>query len=85
MASIFISYARDDATFAARLREGIEARGFSAWMDTVSIVAGEPWTEEIESAIKAAAVMLVSSRLPPTKASGYAVKCSTLSSSARGS
>ena len=38
MASIFISYARDDATFAARLREGIEARGFSAWMDTVSIV-----------------------------------------------
>ena len=59
MGHLFISYARDDAAFAARLREGIETRGFSAWMDTTSMAGGEQWTKEIESAIEAAAHVVV--------------------------
>ena len=59
MADIFISYARDDAGIAARLREGIETGGFSVWMDTTSMAGGERWTKEIESAIEGATSVVV--------------------------
>ncbi len=59
MTDIFISYAHDDAAFAAQLKEGIEAGGFSTWMDTASMSGGECWTEEIESNIQASASVVV--------------------------
>ncbi len=59
MGHIFISYARDDAAFAARLGEGFESGGFSVWMDTRSLAGGEQWTKEIETAIEAAALVVV--------------------------
>ncbi|MCP4283394.1 MAG: SUMF1/EgtB/PvdO family nonheme iron enzyme, partial [Gammaproteobacteria bacterium] len=59
MANIFISYAHDDAAFAAQLKEGIESGGFSTWMDTASLSGGEHWTEEIESNIQSAASVVV--------------------------
>ena len=59
MAEVFISHARADADIACRLREGIEGVGLSVWMDTASMVLGERWTEEIESAIQAATSLVV--------------------------
>jgi hypothetical protein len=49
---IFIGYAHDDATFAGRLKVAVQAGGFPAWMDTASMVGGERWTQEVESAIQ---------------------------------
>ncbi len=59
MAEIFISYARADAAFAARLKQRIEAAGLPCWMDTSAIAAGETWTEQIEAGIQAARCVLV--------------------------
>jgi len=58
-ADIFISYAREDATVARRLQQGIQTGGFSVWMDTASMTGGERWTQEIESAIQSAACVVV--------------------------
>lgn len=59
MAEIFISYARDDADFAARLREGIGVGGLSTWMDSASMAGGERYTKKIESGIKDATSVVV--------------------------
>ena len=59
MADIFISYARDDAAFAAHLKQGIEDGGFSVWIDSDAMAGGERWTEEIESAIESAGALVV--------------------------
>ena len=58
-ADIFISYAREDTTFARRLQQGIQTGGLSVWMDTASMTGGERWTQEIESAIQNAPSVVV--------------------------
>ncbi len=51
--NIFISYGRKDArTLALRLRDDLEAVGFSVWLDLENIPGGADWSRDIEDAIE---------------------------------
>jgi len=53
-AHLFLSYARDDAEFVKVLRTAIEARGWTTWMDQVSIPSAAEWMAEIRRGIESA-------------------------------
>lgn len=53
MASIFLSYARDDAAKAARVAQALESAGHRVWWDK-HIGAGSRFGAEIEEALTAA-------------------------------
>lgn len=57
-AQFFISYAREDKTFAVHLRSRLAARGRLAWLDLKNIGALAPWRTEIATAIDAADVFV---------------------------
>jgi hypothetical protein len=50
-ASVFISYARDDAAFADRLVAALKERGFEAFIDRGDIAPGDLWSERLKSLI----------------------------------
>ena len=57
--NIFISYGRKDAReLAIRLRDDLEAVGFSVWLDLENIPGGADWSRDIEEAIEHCHVML---------------------------
>lgn len=58
MASIFLSYARDDLPTAKRIAAGLEAAGHSVWWDQ-HIGAGSRFSKEIDAALKAADLVVV--------------------------
>jgi TIR domain len=68
---VFISYAREDATFVERLRNDLEAAGISIWIDTKELIPGTPdWENSIRRAVDASfAVVLVGS--PAARDSGF--------------
>lgn len=49
---IFISYLREDAAEARRLRAAIERLGGEVWLDERTLLAGDDWHNEILSAIR---------------------------------
>jgi hypothetical protein len=53
-AHLFLSYARDDAEFVMALRAAVEARGWTTWMDQVSIPSASEWMAEIRRGIESA-------------------------------
>jgi WD40 repeat protein len=57
-AQFFISYAREDKTFAVKLRRSLAARGRVAWLDLKNIAALTLWRKEIAAAIDAADVFV---------------------------
>jgi hypothetical protein len=50
--SIFISYVREDADIARRLRDAISRIGGDVWLDERRLQPGDRWEEEILSAIR---------------------------------
>ncbi|NOX81415.1 MAG: toll/interleukin-1 receptor domain-containing protein, partial [Alphaproteobacteria bacterium] len=58
MADIFISYARADRDRIEKLAAALEAQGYSVWWDR-HIVGGAEFSEEIERALDAAAIVIV--------------------------
>jgi hypothetical protein len=48
---IFVSYAREDAVKAERLRVDLSRRGFDVWKDNRELLAGEDWSTKIEAAL----------------------------------
>jgi WD40 repeat protein len=53
LARTFISYSRKDgAEFAAHLRSGLEAEGFTIWQDLIALEGGRDWWSQIEAALK---------------------------------
>ena len=51
MTHVFISYSHKDGDFANTLEMELEAKGIDAWTDN-DIEAGDPWKENIDSAIQ---------------------------------
>jgi hypothetical protein len=51
MKQAFISYARRDREFAEKLRDDLEFRGLSTWIDLEDIPAASQWATKIEQAI----------------------------------
>lgn len=61
--NIFISYSRKDSkALALRLRDDLQATGFSVWLDLSEISGGANWTQDIQNAIEHCdvAIMLLS-------------------------
>jgi len=56
---IFLAYSRKDSDFADQLNEALLRRGKRTWIDRQNIRGGEEWHKEIQSAVRAADVLLV--------------------------
>lgn len=58
MATVFISYKRNDIGFEEKLSNWIEAQGFKAWYDK-GIRVGKPWSQVIDDYINEAICVVV--------------------------
>ena len=58
MASIFLSYSREDAARADRIAHALEAAGHNVWWDR-RIGAGSRFSKEIDAALKNADLVVV--------------------------
>ena len=58
-ADAFISYSRKDITFARRLHDGMQARGFESWIDWKDIPPSADWKREIKEAIERSDAFIV--------------------------
>lgn len=56
---IFMSYASEDRPRIARVAEALSAKGFDVFWDRETLLAGQSWRNEVESALDAADVVLV--------------------------
>lgn len=56
----FISYSREDAEFVDRLEADLRARGFNIWVDRRRLEGGSEWEQELERAIAAHTLTIVS-------------------------
>jgi HEAT repeat protein len=55
---IFISYKSEERAYADAVRAQIEAWGYETWMDVYRLEAGTHWANEIDRALKSAAVVV---------------------------
>lgn len=55
---IFVSYSRQDADWAGAFVDALRKRGWSVFLDTRAIKAGDEWSEEIDAAIDSAKVVI---------------------------
>jgi len=53
MPSAFISYSRDDGSFAAELEDRLRIAGWSVWRDVHSLRAGDRWPRKLGDAVTA--------------------------------
>lgn len=67
---VFVSYKHDDNDFAEMLMRQLQVAGFTVWLDTEHLRAGENWREAINQAIvEAFALVLIIS--PEARSSEY--------------
>ena len=57
--AVFISYVREDAHAAGRLKQRLEAAGIQVWSDTSELWPGQDWRAEIRQAIVADALVFI--------------------------
>jgi TIR domain len=55
----FVSYAREDSTFALHLAADLKAKGANVWLDQLDIKPGRQWDREVEAALTLCSEMLV--------------------------
>lgn len=58
-ATIFMSYAHEDAAPVERLYQDLKAKGFRVWKDDYELLPGENWEHKIEAALKAHEFVIV--------------------------
>lgn len=68
--TIFISYSRADSEFVDRLDADLRARGYRTWVDRRRLEGGVDWEREINAAVAACDLFLISLS-PPAVASPY--------------
>jgi cellulose biosynthesis protein BcsQ len=56
---VFLSYASEDRPRIARVANALSAKGFDVFWDRETLLTGQSWRNEVESALDAADVMLV--------------------------
>ncbi len=59
MTQVFISYSRKDLAFVRQLACDLEQKGLQVWWDVSDLVAGEHWSQAIESALRASDFCIV--------------------------
>lgn len=57
--SIFLSYNRENAREAMRLRDSLRDEGLDVFMDSVHLIAGEPWLQRLKSEVAQARAIVV--------------------------
>jgi putative protein kinase ArgK-like GTPase of G3E family len=67
---VFISYKREDVDFANNLMRQIEKEGFTAWIDSEQLRAGQDWVIGIDTAIQNCFAVIVI-LTPQAKMSDY--------------
>lgn len=55
---VFISYKREEAAAAGRLREALVQEGFNVWWDE-DLQCGQAWAEKLDAAVREAACIIV--------------------------
>ncbi len=55
---VFLSYSRQDADFCLRVAKDLKSVGVEAWIDQDDIPAGELWDRAVESALRAASIVV---------------------------
>jgi hypothetical protein len=58
MFEVFLSYAREDAAAATRLRDALALHKFHVWQDILELRGGQPWEEQLGVALSRVQVML---------------------------
>ena len=58
VAQVFIAYAAEDFSHAARLCEALRKRGCAPWLDKEKLLAGQNWPDAIERAIEVSDVFV---------------------------
>lgn len=71
---IFISYAREDATFARRVFDDLAGRGHAPWLDEELLLPGQNWRMAIEQAIRESALFLALLSARSVSKAGYVQK-----------
>ena len=56
---MFISYSRDDAGFADKLRTQLKQAELSAWLDVEELKPGTEWQSKLENALRGASAVVV--------------------------
>jgi hypothetical protein len=56
---VFVSYNHSDQQLATRLRDALTGRGFTVWLDSNAIAAGDRWGRSIEGALESAKTFVV--------------------------
>jgi hypothetical protein len=56
---VFISYSRDDAGFAKKLRMRLKQAKLSTWLDVEGLKPGTQWQPELENALRTASAIVV--------------------------
>jgi hypothetical protein len=59
MPSAFLSYSRDDGSFAAELEKRLQSAGWSVWRDVHSLRAGDRWPRKLGEAVTASEVFVL--------------------------
>ncbi len=55
----FVSYASEDRVFVLSLVMELRVAGADLWVDTLDILAGAPWDDQVDAALKACPQMLL--------------------------
>jgi hypothetical protein len=58
MATIFISYAREDVQVAKKLYDNLKKDGFNPWLDQEDLLPGQDWVREIKSTIDKCSIFM---------------------------
>lgn len=70
---VFISYPRNDASFAQRLRRRLKQASLSSWLDVDDLKPGTEWQPKLEEALRTANAVVVC--LSPNSANSAYVTC----------
>ena len=54
---VFLSYNKNDESWAARLKSALDERDFKVWLACDDILAGEPFPKAIEDGLKTSAAV----------------------------
>ena len=71
---IFISYSIEDEPKALKLYERLHTEGFSPWIDSKNLFAGQSWDYEISSAIRDSDVIIICLSKNAIQKEGYVQK-----------
>src|SRR5271155_76175 len=70
--AVFLSYAREDATAASQIADGLRSSGIEVWLDQSELRGGDAWDQKIKRQIKDCVLFVpVISKATQSRGEGY--------------